>query len=177
MKKSLPIILFSLVIWCYSCSKDSTNTNTNPDLTGSLEGSWRVTSYAYDGYSQIIEVEDVATQNFTGNGWDMFLTLTFNENNEYNLSGPYRLDYIITDLDGNETFYTGIYQWNESGTWSRNNNRITLNNSENIKTGDILILDNFNLSLLLRSSISETNPEGYQATIIKNEELEFYRIE
>lgn len=176
MKKLLTLVLFFSLL-SFSCSKDNTSQNTNLELSGTLEGSWRVSSYSYDGYSQIINIEDVTTENFYGNGWEMFLTLTFNNNNEYTITGPYRLDHVVTDFNGNETFYTGNFQWNESGTWSRDNNKISLNDSENNKNGDILILDDSNLSLTLRSSISETNSEGYQETVIKNEELEFHRVE
>lgn len=176
MKKLLPIVLCISLCLPFSCSKDDSTTSNSAALSGTLEGSWRVSSYSYDGYFQVIDVEEVTTESFYGNGWEMFLTLTFNSNNEYTITGPYRLDHVVVDVDGNETFYTGNFQWSETGTWSRDGSKITLNDTENIKNGDILILDDANLSLILRSSISEANSEGYQETLVRNETFEFSRV-
>ena len=174
--KNIVLITASFFV-LLSCSKDIDNENSVAELIGTVEGNWQVTAYSFEGSRQTILFEDISRYEFEGRGWELHVQFNFTENpNTYNVSGFLNIDHSVTYEDGDHHDYVDTFTWTESGTWNRNNRVIHLETNSIFKTADIILLDDLNMSLDIRTSTSENTQDGASITTINNEHIEFIKV-
>ena len=117
------LLLCALSMFAFaSCSGD----DDGPAGVG-LVGTWKVTTIDYAGTSTTNSGGTTFTSDFTGTGYDMDLTISFEENpNEYTTSGDYSIE-VQSTLNG-QTF---TYNWTNqgfvgAGDWERSGDVITV---------------------------------------------------
>ena len=171
MKSIRLILLFLLGTGCIACSPDSSDGDQNQGVPEpQFTGSWKLHSYSYFGSRTDIDGEAVTQTTFTGVGYEIDMNLTFNENpNNYTNVGTYLVDHIVTTESGNEILYYGYFDKNDSGTWNRVNNNISMTLEDQVNSGDITELTDNTLEMIIGSNTSTTNYEGVQTNIIRTD--------
>ncbi|TNJ46411.1 lipocalin family protein [Tamlana fucoidanivorans] len=160
MKK---LIILSLILFVtFSCSKDSESENSK--ISASIIGVWQGTGMTYDGTVESSESGQTIKADFTGEGFNMNNTLTFNENpntlvskGSYGLKLTYTINGFTTTEEINETNFI------EDGTWSLEGDQLFVTNNGETTIMKILELSNHKLII----SFSETEvieEEGVIAT-------------
>ena len=162
MKKLIPLLILGVVL--SGCSSDD-NGAPPADRTGDLSGNWQVASYLINGDTTTEVFDEVTIREFSGIGADFNnYNLIFGEDpNTYNASGVYIFTLTITQ-DG-ESFVQGSQVTiNQNGSWTRNNNRVTINDGE--ETYDIVInlLTDTRLEFTRNISRQTVNPDTNTTT-------------
>ncbi|PQB05055.1 hypothetical protein [Aureitalea marina] len=158
MKKIFTLLLLAAVIG--SCSSDD-DAAPPAERTGDLTGNWQVASYLINGDTTIEVFDEVTVQEFSGIGADFnSYNLIFSESpNNYNASGTYI--FTLTTTQDGETFVQGSQvNISQNGTWTRNNNRVTI--EESTETYDIVInlLTDTRLEFTRQISEQTVNPNN-----------------
>lgn len=160
--KRIFILLFLAALG--ACSNDD-NAAPEADRTGDLSGNWQVASYFINGDTTIEVFDKVTVREFSGIGADFNnYNLIFGQDpNNYSASGVYIFTLTITQDD--ESFIQGSQVTiNQNGSWSRNNNRVTINDGE--ETYDIVInlLTDTRLEFTRNISEQSVNPDTSTTT-------------
>lgn len=163
-----------ILITGFSCSKDSVNPPI--DLSADFTGNWVLYSYHYSGITTTI-YEDSATQTqFTGIGFEILLNTFFSEDpNNYTSNGQYAVEHIVTDEDGNQYLYLRFVQINDIGTWTRQNNSITLNVDGESLQGFISELTEDTLKITINSTTTDLIENNVERHISQTENYVFVR--
>jgi hypothetical protein len=129
MKKyflSFLILLSAAIVLTTGCKKDS---ETEPTINSDIAGVWNCTAIDYTG-TTVTEVSGQSlTTEFTGEGYDIDFTLTFVENpNEVTSEGSYSIKLTTTLLGQSTVQYIETQPFEYTGTWSMDNNTISITN-------------------------------------------------
>jgi len=118
-----------------------------PDET-EIIGTWLVKSVDLIGTAQFTQGNDVTVADFTGEGYDMDLELTINENpNDYTVQGD--VNVLVTyDVDG-QTIELPIEEADfiDSGTWDITGDVLTVSNSTQVQVATLGELTETSLTL------------------------------
>lgn len=137
----LPFLALALC-FLFACSKKEemptpkvnspTTQQEVPKPNNELKGNWQVTDISYAGTSVTSMPGYEASANFTGTGYDLTLTIKFDENpNNYTSNGDYSIR-LTTNYNGQSI----IQNWpNQSfiygGIWSKQGNELTVTSQAN----------------------------------------------
>ena len=157
MKLLRTLTICTALIIFYGCSSDDSGGGSAEVFE--LAGNWRILSYSYNGSKTVIDVENVIHSSFTGEGWEMDMNTQFSTNpNNFSTVGTYFVDHLVTDSEGNEQLYFGVFEIDDVGTWVRNNNDISFTIDDNTNQGYISILTDTQLELVINKYSSTTAP-------------------
>ncbi len=165
--KGLKILLLTLTVVLSACSSTGDDTPVT-DRTGTLVGTWRFIAYTVEGSTlTIVSADGATTSTFNGEGYDFNSTIFFGENPpNYSRSGNFTLDLFITNSDGQTSLSQGIILTSENGTWSLEDNRITLTDGDDVLEGTILELTNNRLRYQISSNRDEVDGQTSTSTNI-----------
>lgn len=154
-------IFLLLITVSFSCSED--NNNPPPtDRSGQLEGRWSVASYIIEGNTTTIVVDEVTVREFEGLGADFNYFIFFGENpNSYQASGDY-IFTLQTTSEGQTTVTGSNVVVNDQGSWTRNNNTVTI--TEGGETYNLVISKLTDSELRYSRNISEDQVNGNTST-------------
>lgn len=122
------IILLCLFLTC--CSEDD-----EPDSSAdALLGTWSLTGLEYSGSSSTPGPSGVLTTNFTGEGYDMDLTVEFSANpNTFTTAGDYGIRLEVEILGQSNTLELPNQSFFNGGSWSREDDKLTLTLQDNVE--------------------------------------------
>ena len=170
MKSIKALLLSLLVLVLVGCSKDSVTETQQVDQNPEFTGTWKLHSYNYYGSRTDIYLEDVTNTQFTGVGFEIDMNISFSENpNEFSSIGTYFVDHIVTTEAGDEYIYLGYFDVNDTGTWNRINNSISMTIDSETSQGDITELTSSSLELVIDSSTSGTAYDGTVTNITRTD--------
>ena len=127
--------VFLIAVLISSCSKsDDASTPVQADLSGT----WRVTSYYFDGRVSSQHQETFSYYDYTGNAGKMNLIMVFTESLNYSFDGFYFLDNTILTDEGDFYQFTDYHTVTDDGTYTLDSNNISLVvDGEEINIGEI----------------------------------------
>lgn len=129
--KTIKLSLFALMfISLCSCSKDE-----SPNLNATMiVGEWNLSSFNYDGKTEMNYEDTNYTSNFSGVAENIDLTLTFNSNNTFQSKGSYDVNLTI---EGYSQIYP-VSGYTSSGNWSVDGNILkTTTNLAQMSEGEV----------------------------------------
>jgi hypothetical protein len=129
MKKiflSFFIVLSAAIVLTTGCKKDS---ETEPTINSDITGVWNCTAIDYTG-TTVTEVSGQSiTAEFVGEGYDIDFTLTFvDDPNEVTSAGSYSIKLTTTYLGQSTVQNVESQPFVYTGTWSMDNNTISITN-------------------------------------------------
>ncbi len=178
MKTFTKLLTTVLVIVLVGCSPSSSDDEgTQPvQQTPAFTGIWKLHSYSYYGSRTDIQEEDVTQTQFNGVGWEIDMNMSFLENpNNYLSVGTYYVDHIVITESGEEILYWIIFNVDDTGTWTRNNNTITITLDGATNSGAITELTDNSMELIIDSSTSTTAYDGTVTNIVRTDVYYFTR--
>ena len=116
-------MLFMVTLMVFSCNKDETGSD-------SIIGEWEFFDVEYNGV--IDDGWDVF--DFEGDVFDIQGGVIFEENNEYSGDSEFSVRLVLNNGSINDTLTNVPFYLGYSGTWSINNNEITLVDYEGDET-------------------------------------------
>jgi len=123
MKISRNLLITLLVVISSSCTKDEIDNISN----GELIGFWRISDVYFEGTSTTNAAGNEVISSFTGTGYNLALSIDFDENeNAFISKGSYNIQ-LITNVDGEDV----ITEWMnpgfiECGTWDKDGNNLAV---------------------------------------------------
>lgn len=143
--KKINLFIIAIVLVLYSCS----NEEVTPVISSDILGTWIATSVDYGGQT-VTEVSGQTLSNtFTGEGYDIDFTVTFNDSPKTYISdGSYSIHLTNTVLGQTYTQDIENLEFLQDGSWEQNGNKLIIEaegeeSEANIEklTGDELILN------------------------------------
>lgn len=156
--KAFKILLLSLVVVLSSCSSSPDDTPVT-DRTGNLPGTWKAIAYTIEGSQLTIENSDEATTvTFDGVGFEFTNTIFFGENpKSFSHQGNYKLDFFVTNENGQTSFSQGVIPVSDNGTYTFANNKITFMENGEEKVVTILELTANRLKYQIATNFDEVD--------------------
>jgi hypothetical protein len=154
----LPFLALALC-FMFACSKKEDV--PTPASANELKGSWKATDISYTGTSTTSVSGVTASSNFTGTGYDLNLTIKFDENpNIYTTSGNYSIK-LATNINGqtinqnytNQSFLDG-------GSWSKQGNELSITSKTNGAIQKATILEHTGTTLKLGYNTTQTTQQN-----------------
>ena len=153
---TLPFLALALC-FMFACSKKE----DEPKPNNELKGSWKATDISYTGTSTTSVSGFTASSNFTGTGYDLNLTIKFDENpNIYTTSGNYSIK-LATNINGqtmnknytNQSFLDG-------GSWSKQGNELSITSKTTGALQKATILELTSTTLKMGYNTSQTTEQN-----------------
>ncbi|MCG8326488.1 MAG: lipocalin family protein [Chitinophagales bacterium] len=168
MKKMLLwSVLALLTLSIVSCSDDNDN---EPD-SNELVGTWRMTTFDYDGTSTTIVAGQSTTANFVGTAFDIDAKITFLESpNEYKTEGTYGINLMYSVSGQNYETQATVDGFLDSGDWERDGDTIKVTNADGeVSEATIVTLNGTTLVLDAATSETTIDPSSGITTIVEAE--------
>lgn len=154
--KKINLFIISLALVVCSCSKDDALVGVSSDLSGT----WIATSVNYSGEM----TGEVVSSTFTGEGYDIDFTVTFNDSPKTCISnGSYWIR--LTQTFDEETFTSDIEQTDflNDGTWDKNGTTLIIE-SQGEETEFIIEKLTANELVISSDTITDSTMEGIAIT-------------
>ena len=123
MKITRNLLIALLIAITSSCAKDDIDNISNSELIGF----WRISDVHFEGTSTTNATGNEVISSFTGTGYNLALSIDFDENeNAFTSRGSYNIQ-LITNVDGKDV----ITEWMnpgfiECGTWDKDGNNLAV---------------------------------------------------
>ena len=162
--KPFRILLISLAVVLSSCS-NSTDDAPVTDHTGNLPGTWKAIAYTIEGsVLTLVNSDQATTVTFDGVGFEFTNTLFIGENPpNFSNQGNYKLDFFVTDENGQTSFSQGVIPVSDDGTWTFANNKITFDENGEQKIAAVLELTSNRLKYQIATNRDEV--DGSTSTV------------
>jgi hypothetical protein len=154
------LLLLGVAVILFSCGDD----DPKPSASQKIVGAWAITAVDYKGTTTSTVQGSTIKTDFSGTGKTMNLTATFGSNpNTVKSEGSYTL--AMTSTTSGQTINTewefdGIFT---DGTWSLNDNALTITNANGTDTATIVELTSTSLKFDLNTTDSD-NTQGMTVT-------------
>ncbi len=164
---------FITSVFLWSCSKGDDSTSS--PVQAELNGTWKVTSYYFDGRVSTNFQEDFSYYDYTGTAGQMDLTMIFTTNQNYTFDGYYFLDNTITTDEGDFYAFTDYHTVADDGIWTIENNSIDLIvNGEETNIGisqltqsQLILRINTNTSVTAANNTTTTDTSKHETFILE----------
>ncbi|MFI0429234.1 hypothetical protein [Mariniflexile sp. HMF6888] len=159
MKKINLFIIATFFVLC-SCSTE----DVAPEISSDIIGTWIATSVDYGGQTVTEVSGESLTNTFTGEGYDIDFTVTFNDSPKTYISdGSYSIHLTNTVLGQTFTEDVENVEFLENGSWEQNGNRLIIESQGEETEGTIekLTQDEF---VLFVESIEDLSEQGATIT-------------
>lgn len=175
MKKLKKIALVLTLLSLMACSNDAAVSN-DLDLSANLTGTWDIEIYTYEGHRTHTLNDAVWFTEYQGIGWEMYFDMVITDDpNNFSISGPYLLDLYYTDENGDSWLYFDNRVMDESGTWIRNGNQLTMDFEGDVRLGFISELTEDRLTLVINSNRTVTEPDNTLVRTTRSDTYTFRR--
>lgn len=140
-----------------ACSNDDDNGPAGDEIVGT----WALTDIDYSGTSTTSSPAGAFTADFTGSGYDMDVTVTFEEDpNVYKTDGDYSIE-LVTEFN-DQTFESQVENegFIDDGEWERNGDTITITNSDGETTTSEIVSINASSMVIAYDFVRVTTENG-----------------
>lgn len=151
-----------LCLFFTACSDDDEDTEISTDA---FLGTWSLTELEYKGSSSTSTPLGPVTTNYTGEGFDMDLTVEFSADpNTFTSEGDYGLKLNIETMGGSSTVEYPNLNLLGNGSWKRDNNKVTITQEGSVAE-EATILELTDSTLTMSFDVSRLIPLGVNVDI------------
>ena len=151
-----------LCLFFTACSDDDEDTNISGDA---FLGIWSLTELEYKGSSSTSTPSGPVTTNYTGEGFDMDLTVEFSENpNTFTSEGDYGIKLNVETMGESSTAELANLNLLGNGSWKRDNNKVTFTQEGSVAE-EATILELSDSTLTMSFDVSGLIPLGVNVDV------------